>query len=353
MKLIGTLDMYQDKAMYSIEELLTLDIAIPDVQRSVDEDRVVEIIEYQTNHFKTRNTFCFIGDILLASSGPHQYIILDGMHRYMAMKRIYMLQPTYNIGVTIVKDNTSMSYQEIFMLINKSKPVPDHVITTTMDLHKRSMLEVFKNHFTSEFKIYVSKSQSPKRPNVNMDTLLNNIAKSHNLIESCGSGKIIFQYMKFVNTNYWRQLDPKNAVRCSEKSQKYNSFPLFISNDVDGRWLNDKVWFDVFSKSYLTCLAHEVASLAPPPPPSKSLPKSVRMTLWKKHFAQSTNGTCVICREDINISNFECGHVVSRHNGGSDALSNLLPVCGPCNKSIGKTNMVEFCQKYEINIELQ
>jgi hypothetical protein len=353
MKVTHDLDLYQEKAMCTLEEIATLNIEVPDVQRSVDEERVNDIIEYQTQHFRAKNTFCFIGDLLLARSGTNRYIILDGMHRYTAMKRIFMLMPSYNVSLTIVKDNSTMSYQEIFTLINKSKPVPEHVIRTTMDLHKRSILEGFRNHFTMEFKNYISRSQNPKRPNVNMDVLLDLLSKNDKLIDKCGSGKIIFQYIKFVNANFWKEIDPKNSLRCIEKAQKNNSTPLFISNDVDSRWATSAPWFEAFGRSYLSSLASELdakgsqsASKA-----SVSLPKSVRVALWKKKHGGAATGICVVCKDTITISNFECGHIVSRYNGGSDALSNLVPICGLCNKSIGKMNMGEFCNKYEISIE--
>ena len=52
--------------------------------------------------------------------------------------------------------------------------------------------------------------------------------------------------------------------------------------------------------------------------------------------------------EDISDTNFECGHIVSESAGGTVDIENLRPICGHCNRSIGKTNMEEFMTRYKI-----
>jgi 5-methylcytosine-specific restriction endonuclease McrA len=39
---------------------------------------------------------------------------------------------------------------------------------------------------------------------------------------------------------------------------------------------------------------------------------------------------------------FECGHVISEFNGGTNKLNNLKPICVSCNSSMGTQNMDEF-----------
>ena len=49
---------------------------------------------------------------------------------------------------------------------------------------------------------------------------------------------------------------------------------------------------------------------------------------------------------EINQSNFEAGHIISEFNGGPITVDNILPICGTCNRSMGKTNMDEFISNH-------
>lgn len=81
--------------------------------------------------------------------------------------------------------------------------------------------------------------------------------------------------------------------------------------------------------------------LKKPRAPRKKIPNALRLAVWND-FAKYTE-ICFCCkREKISIANFECGHVVSVKNGGSDTIQNLRPICSQCNRSMGTKNMLEF-----------
>lgn len=48
------------------------------------------------------------------------------------------------------------------------------------------------------------------------------------------------------------------------------------------------------------------------------------------------------CGENVNVFDFECGHVVAKSKGGEDKVDNLRPICSTCNKSMGVMNMEEY-----------
>lgn len=82
----------------------------------------------------------------------------------------------------------------------------------------------------------------------------------------------------------------------------------------------------------------------------QSLPKTVRNTVWKIYNNNLIEGLCYCCNiEVITIGNFECGHIISRYDGGSDNIYNLRPICSLCNKSMGTMNMDKFMEKYGYN----
>jgi len=75
----------------------------------------------------------------------------------------------------------------------------------------------------------------------------------------------------------------------------------------------------------------------------KSIPKVSRYVIWIRDHGDKASGLCKCCNTTpITFGNFECGHVVSRHNGGSIDIKNLRSICGLCNKSMGIKNMDEF-----------
>ena len=75
-----------------------------------------------------------------------------------------------------------------------------------------------------------------------------------------------------------------------------------------------------------------------------SVPSTLRHEVWKKYISYTyRKGKCFCCKTGfIEDSNFECGHIISKCNGGPILLKNLRPICGQCNKSMGVRNMDEF-----------
>jgi len=77
----------------------------------------------------------------------------------------------------------------------------------------------------------------------------------------------------------------------------------------------------------------------------KRLPWIARYNVWIEFIGHTTDGLCFCCGiEPITIANFQCGHIQARSKGGNDHISNLRPICGSCNQSMGTTNMREFIE---------
>jgi 5-methylcytosine-specific restriction endonuclease McrA len=77
------------------------------------------------------------------------------------------------------------------------------------------------------------------------------------------------------------------------------------------------------------------------------IPKSLKDTLWKVHFGENVNGFCYCCKlAPIQITNFDCGHIVSEKKGGTVHLDNLKPICRTCNSSMSTMNMEDYIKKY-------
>ena len=75
-----------------------------------------------------------------------------------------------------------------------------------------------------------------------------------------------------------------------------------------------------------------------------SIPAPLRERVWDHYIGREYGiGKCFTCNfKEISKFYFECGHVKSVACGGKHTLANLRPVCGLCNKSMGKNNLLQF-----------
>lgn len=80
-------------------------------------------------------------------------------------------------------------------------------------------------------------------------------------------------------------------------------------------------------------------------PSSKKIIKKLSLILetqvWNRYIGLEKGLLkCPYCiTHNISQLDFECGHIISRENNGSDDLSNLRPICNKCNKSLGKETL--------------
>lgn len=78
--------------------------------------------------------------------------------------------------------------------------------------------------------------------------------------------------------------------------------------------------------------------------PKQSIPKPLKDLVWDTYVGkQYGTGKCRCCWiAEIDSKSFECGHVKSEATGGKLTVSNLRPICGKCNRSMGKMHFFKF-----------
>ncbi len=65
--------------------------------------------------------------------------------------------------------------------------------------------------------------------------------------------------------------------------------------------------------------------------------------LRKMVFSKCIDGVCSICKHnEINIDNFEAGHINAKAREGKTEIDNLIPMCQQCNREMGTKNAYEF-----------
>lgn len=83
----------------------------------------------------------------------------------------------------------------------------------------------------------------------------------------------------------------------------------------------------------------------------RRIPPQLRKLVWETYMKNpnQTVGPCFVCQGEIHILNFECGHVKSFATGGLTNLDNLRPICGSCNKSMGKKELYAYRDEFYAN----
>lgn len=354
-------DRHQSKQVFLLEKLVGLDLVVPDIQRSLDKTRVGSIVEFQRTYFETHATFCFLGDLIVfqvggdgdgggdvGASGAGTMLLIDGQHRYEAMKAIYMMQPDYKVSVTMLYGRLGMTLEKAFLLINMSRPVPEYVIQTTMQHTKRVFMENVRATLHRLMRPYVSNAAHPRVPNVNLERIIADLLVS-GLSERFNSVDALVGYIKFAN----HKLSTANhKVRrlALEKADKTDSkYVVYLSADAGNDWMTNVVWIGEYASTLVSTADPYRGPIRVIPRKRQALPKAIRDMLWKNHFGTHPVGLCKCCHTNsIEYTNFHAGHVVSKAHGGSDELSNLLPTCAGCNLGMGAMNMSVFQNKFGI-----
>lgn len=238
-------DSLQTRRLVTMSELMNMQIIIPKFQRQEDEFNTGEIVKYQTDRLSNHGSFLFLGELVLAQSSQGLFLV-DGQHRFSAMKMIHSLQPSYQVSLLFVSTDETLTMEELFLLINKSKPVSEYVINNVLNVSRKNTLDNFIELFCIEYGEYLSKSNAPKRPNVHIKNIAD-VASSSQVISYFSSGEQLMEYMKWINITYWKSLcDKKGLSLCHSKGTNKNY--LYMSADRDNEWLRKTSFVEQFFK---------------------------------------------------------------------------------------------------------
>jgi len=79
----------------------------------------------------------------------------------------------------------------------------------------------------------------------------------------------------------------------------------------------------------------------------KPIGKPLRNQVWLKYMGNKAQGKCYCCKiRPIHITDFQVGHNKAVARGGKNHISNLRPICGPCNRGMGTTSIEQYKKKY-------
>lgn len=325
-----------------------------EVQRVLDSERVRSICEYQRDRLKRTGSFLFLGEFIFGTDDTQSYtditqanhlVVLDGQHRLEATRNLHFFQPDYMLSCALVRLSPQFTSADAFALINKSVPVPDYVIATIHDASRRKTLEDIGVLFRKAYKSFVSKSATPRRPNLNVDKFLDRMANSPILLENFTSASSLMRYVEWNNVRL-SGADNRITDLAKRKANNKSVHPCYLTADPDYSWMSDGRLMREYNSNIMTIGSHErednnttVQTHAKRP----RIPASVRNVCWINAFGQAMEGVCLCCKTvRITKMDFHAGHVVPHSRGGLATPNNLRPICATCNTSMGDRLMHEY-----------
>lgn len=166
-------DKHKKLIKLTIGQLLELPIENWKHNRPPDEFRVAEIEEYITEPDNEILQPLYIH----YNSKIGIYEVLDGIHRYSAMKNVKDILPISDklVFVHLFVDLTYGNLIDIFQNLNKTLPVPELYMSSAEDnLNQKLIIQEVVNEWKNKYKGHFSNSNNYTSPNIN-DTSFTNI----------------------------------------------------------------------------------------------------------------------------------------------------------------------------------
>jgi 5-methylcytosine-specific restriction endonuclease McrA len=277
--------------------------SIPLCQREFCDERVDELFNSLCNYFTSENDILDLGLLKVCHcNSNNKYYLLDGQHRFKAYQIFYnKFNMKFNIHYTVNQCNSEDEVRQYFFAINNNFNGGEFVYIEEDSIIK----EKIKSHVRKKYPKHISNCISPRFPNINLDKFTNILIEK---LQGNTDVDDIIDKIECFNLHIKKQFEENDTNRY-EQCMKKNGFFLAY-------------WF---------C-----------PCPIKKIPQCLRIKVWTTEFHEEAQGKCLVCLSNISLYNFDCGHIISRKNGGLTNLSNLKPICRVCNLSMSTQDMNEF-----------
>lgn len=338
------IDNVQTRCLYTLDCLLAITITNVDIQRELDNVFVDSIVTEQLAHFAKTGTFLFLGDLVTTRSGE-SLVLIDGQHRYAALRKLYTRCPQYRVSVNILTLTSTFTITDAFVLVNRGQPVPKYIIDATVNMTQRAIYDEFTQWLKTEYRKYISpdRTNKPRKPNVKMAEIIDGFTGSY-LATHIASVDELKLYFAHTNHRWQQMLTQKDADTCIRKSINNNNIPILFAIAKDDSWMHCPEWLTTFRHT------HERNTKATDNTPNKqntrgAVPAQIRTQVWRKHCGDTLTGTCAVCKSHVDNSAFHAGHIVSQKNGGTMEIHNLRVTCATCNLSMGSQNMDIFIRE--------
>lgn len=285
----------------SFKDFLNKIPIIPLCQREYITERIDEFFNKIKDHYLKTNEVLYL-NIINCGMLEGKIQIVDGQHRFYAYKKFSEHFPLVDFNISYIVKFCENKDQ----LRNFFKDLNNNYNLHSLILDDIDKSENIKNYLKTKYSKHISNSSNPQFPNINLDQLI--------------------PYLIKITLN-------KMDIEVIEK----------LNDQIKNDQLTNKEYYDKCMNKqglFFAFLFKDVKSKR------TSLPSAVRKKCWSIKFLEEYWGICEVCSSKINVDNFHTGHIQSVKDGGSNNISNLVPVCSLCNLSMSSMNLYEFKKTY-------
>lgn len=318
----------------SISELSAMIPKIPEYQRTLNENHVNHIYNDIKTKFEKNEQPILSGVIQLVTVSDKKEFkyIIDGNHRLTAFIKYYdedKQTRDFNIVVNEITLNTEKEAQNLFDQVNKTFPV---LLTKIPS----SNINIICNYFFNTYKSIFKDSDKPQRPHISK-------IKFQDTIKEFLEDKNIDEKYKTQNSLINKIEEFNKTLTIGNKIYEYKNTNDKKFTDIYEKGLEKKFVLGIYIYKIGKTWLKDIFNIKEKK--KTNIPSKRKTEVWEKYIGEY-KGLCMICNKTpIKSTEFECCHVVSEYNGGSIDISNLRPGCSSCNKSMNKSNMIDWMKK--------
>lgn len=219
--------MNQEIKLMSIQEIIGLNIELPNIQRIIVPGKIENIVEYQLNNLKKSGIAKFFGTINIHKLG-NNHLLVDGQHRYRAACILYNdYSHNVKVAVEIITVSTYEELEQNYQIINKNTSLPELPPDLNITAPYR-VCEHFKKKYENTPKItYWSEKTRTRRPTISFNIFIESVATI--MKDTKCSEQEIIDAIQHLNdeSNTWNIKDFKTKISLkSYHFAKRNNFTI-------------------------------------------------------------------------------------------------------------------------------
>jgi hypothetical protein len=298
-------------------------IAIPDIQNDLQEDKILEMITaYKTNpsHFITK---CLIVIVEFTIGDSKEYYLIDGQHRANMCVRLHALGHNEVLLCALISVASRAEFNLMFEELNKDSIKCRY---PRLSIFEKEQYEIFKKALHFKCNGIAPKSSSDQNRLYTISEVVVLLQKL-----CIDINELFIKEAEFYDKVSYLELS-NNSTTCKFsiteiKSIKAGSCILIKRNNFIEWIMNPQK--GIVPKHFFNN--------------RKKISASLKKTVWQKYFETSLEGQCQFhgCTNRLMldvINSWHCGHIISVHNGGTNDINNIKPLCPSCNYAMSSNN---------------
>lgn len=338
----------------SVRELLGA--CSPAFQRTINPDHVDAIVRDVRSDWEKYHELTVQQSVTVALlRNTSTYHLLDGQHRLQAFQILSRedIAELADIRLPVVIYCCESRDEVLFWYSRINHHLPIHPLE--LELSWNEKVKPLLEFVTKKWRTYITKSERPVCPNVNLHSIQSVFEKRTSLLEDERiTPERLIEDVVELNDEMRRRcsLYVSGNTRLQRCLAKKPEDPCFLGYWKSHEWVDFVLHrrvaglrWETLDWHKLDCGANIAATVR------QTIPKQIRRMVWAKcNDARSVEGLCYVCSETLHFDNMECGHDMPHHLGGRAELDNLWPLCRDCNRTMGIRRVEDFKRWYQSHL---